>query len=152
MNDPYEQSIIDDIRRFGWSVACVRAGPSGPGFVYSVGMMETLDHPEIIMFGLEVALMGRLVNDIGADVRTGRRFDEPGLYEGLLKDFACKVLPVAERWHENYMGYAMWHRRRIGAIGTLASVQCLWPDKGGLFPDEPGCHHSVVALQPLLQS
>jgi hypothetical protein len=45
-------------------------------------------------------------------------------------------------------GYAMWHRRYVGKIGTLEAVQCVWPDKAGLFPGEPGCDAEVEALQP----
>ena|SRR5688572_21937841 len=150
MIDPDEQRILDDIARVGWSLTGVRADEHGPSFVYSIGMMHTLNHPEIIVFGLDLTLMFNLVNDMGAQIRSGRRFEEPVLYDDVLARFACKVLPVIERHHEEYLGYAMWHRRHVGKIGTLQVVQLIWPDKSGLFPDEPGCHPAVVERQPLL--
>ena len=70
----------------------------------------------------------------------------------MIEGFACKCLPVAERHHAEYVGYAMWHRRRVGRIGTLQVLQLIWPDKAGLFPDEAGCNPKVVELQPLLQT
>ena len=149
MLDSTEQKIIDDIARIGWSCIGVPEDEHGPGFVYSIGMMQSLDHPEIIMFGLKLALMFDVVNLIGHEVRSGRRFAEAGLYEDLLNGCAAKLLPVDEAWHAEYFGYAMWHRRYLGRMATLQAMQCIWPDQKGLFPDEPGCHPAVVRLQPL---
>ena len=150
MIDPSETKILQDIDRHGWSLLMINGDPHGAGFVYSIGMMHTLKHPEIIMFGLNINLMAQLINTIGDDIRAGRRFESVGLYEDLLKGYACKCVPVAEKYHSEYLGYAMWHRRHVGKIGTLQAVQCLWPDKAGLFPDEPGCNPDVVKLQPQL--
>ena len=151
-DDEYERSILDDIARVGWSLLAIEADEHGPAFVYSIGMMHTLNHPEIIMFGLDHNLMAHIINDMGDQIRGGRRFDEPGLFEDVLERFACKCVPVSEARHEDYLGYAMWHRRHVGKIGTLRAVQVLWPDKAGIFPDEPGCNPAIVKLQPLLQS
>src|SRR5688572_25274034 len=148
--DAYEQNLLKDVERVGWSLVAVPADEHGPSFVYSIGMMQTLNHPEIIVFGLDLTLMSNVVNDMGDQIRGGRRFEEPVLYEDVLERFACKVLPVMKRHHEEYLGYAMWHRRHVGKIGTLQVVQLIWPDKSGLFPDEPGCHPAVVERQPLL--
>ena len=102
------------------------------------------------MFGLARQLMGTVINDMGRQVRAGRNFTELGLFEDLLQSYACKMIRVHERWHREYLGYAMWHRRHVGKIGTLEALQCLWPDKSGKFPGEEGCHSEVVARQPLL--
>ena len=151
MPDETEQNIRADIDRYGWSVICVPECAEGPSFAYSVGMMHTLNHPEIVILGLDVEPLWRIINGIGDDVRAGRSFADPGLYEGVIEGFACKVIPVAEAHHTTYLGYAMWHRRHLGRIGTLRAVQCLWPDRDGRFPDEQGCHPDVARLQPRLQ-
>jgi hypothetical protein len=151
VRDETEQKILEDIERHGWSVICILEDASGPSFVYSIGMMHTLNHPEIIIFGLDIDLMWRMVNGIGDDIQNGRTFTERGLYEEILEGFACRIEPVDDSHHPTYLGYAMWHRRHIGQIGTLQAVQCLWPDRNGRFPDEPGCHPEVVRLQPLLR-
>lgn len=103
------------------------------------------------LFGLAIPLMAKVLNGMGREIRSGRAFSEPVLYEGLLERYACKIRPVAERFHSEYLGFAMWHRRYLGQIGTLRAVQCLWPDKQGLFPDEAGCHPRMLDLQPLLR-
>lgn len=150
MLDRSEQRVVDDIEKCGWHLIMVNADEKGPGFVYSIGFMHTLGHPEIIMFGLEGKLMGNLINGMGDQIRKGRNFAELGLFEDLLEGYACKLIEVQNRWHTEYLGYAMWHRRYVGRIGSLKALQCLWPDKAGKFPDEPGCAPHVVNLQPLL--
>ena len=150
MLDDREQKIVDDIARVGWSLIGVKETYEAPSFVYSIGMMQTLGHPEVIIFGLDVELMARIVNYIGEEIRTGRPFTEPGLYEGLIERFACKFLPVNKCHHADYFGFALWHRWHLGQAGTLEAMQCLWPDKQGLFPDEPGCNIEMARRQPLL--
>ena len=150
--DPHERKVLADIDAVGWSIIGVNADDHGPAFAYSIGMMHTLDHPEVIVFGLDVDLMGELINGMGRQVREGRRFDQPVLYEDLIEGFACQCLPMAERHHKEYLGYAMWHRRHVGKIATLRALQLIWPDKTGLFPNESGCNRTVVDLQPLLQT
>jgi hypothetical protein len=149
MLDETEENILADVDRHGWSVICVPECAESPSFVYSIGMMHTLDHPEIIVFGLDIDLMWRIINGIADDIRTGRSFADPGLYEGAIEGFACKVRPAGEAHHTTYLGYAMWHRRHVGQIGTLRTVQCLWPDRNGIFPDERGCDPDAVRLHPL---
>jgi hypothetical protein len=151
MLDADEQRVVNDIARHGWHLIQVPPDAEGPGFVYSIGMMETLNHPEIVIFGLDGVMMMQMVNGIGEEIIAGRPFREEGLYDGLLQGFACKFKPVASRFHTEYLGYAMWHRRHVGKIGILEAMQCLWPDKRGLFPDETGCHPEIAHLQPLLQ-
>jgi hypothetical protein len=150
MIDEIEKRVLDDIAKFGWHLIQVNADDQGPSFVYSIGMMETLRHPEMIMFGLAPKLMATVINDAGRQIGAGRNFAEFGLFEDLLEGYACKFVSVQVRWHERYLGYAMWHRRSVGKIGTLTAIQCLWPDKAGRFPDEEGCADAVVAGQPLL--
>ena len=88
---------------------------------------------------------------MGKDIRSGRTFIEPVLYTGLIEKYASKTAPVAARFHDAYFGFALWHRHHIGKIHTREAIQCLWPDKAGLFPDEAGCHLAIVQLQPRLQ-
>lgn len=151
MPDKIEQRILNDIAEFGWHLILINSDDEGPAFVYSVGMMETLNHPEIIMFGLDTQLMADVINGMGDQIRTGRRFDALGLFEDLLDGYACKVIAVSERHHPEYLGYAMWHRRHLGQIGTLRALQCVWPAKDGRFPDDPACDKRIAAMQPLLQ-
>ena len=150
MRNEMEQRVLDDIKRYGWHLIIVPDDEEGPGFVYSVGMMQTLNHPEIIMFGLDANLMVDVINGMGEEIRKGRRFAEAGLFDDFLKGFACKITPVAKRWHAEYMGYAIRHHQHTGQAGEFEAVQCVWPDKQGRFSDDPKCDPKVVACQPRL--
>jgi len=94
------------------------------------------------------AALGRIINVMGDDIRGGRNFRDDSRYTGLLEGYACKTAPVSSRFHAEYFGYAMWYRRHIGKTGTLDAIQCFWPDKAGLFPDEAGCNPAIVQRQP----
>jgi hypothetical protein len=150
MRDEIEERILEDVKQCGWHLIIVPDDEEGPGFVYSVGMMHTLKHPEIIMFGLETDLMVDVINGMGEQIRQGQRYAEAGLAEGFLKGHACRMVPVAKHWHAEYMRYAMWHHHHTGQSGAFAAVQCVWPDKRGRFPDDPRCSADVVEAQPLL--
>jgi hypothetical protein len=151
MLDKSEQKLVDDIARVGWHLMGVDRDANGPSFVYSIGLQVTFGHPEVIMFGLDVELMADVINTIGREIRTGRTFTEPVLYTGLIERYACKTAPVSPRFHQDYFGFALWHRHHIGKHGTLEAIQCFWPDKAGLFPDEPDCHPAILQLQSRLQ-
>jgi hypothetical protein len=149
MEDKYEGIVLDNISKFGWHAALV-LNDAPAAFAYSVGLQESLDHPEFILFGLKPETMHSILQCAVGEVRSGRRFESRGLYEDLVQGYAIECRPVDESWHTRYLGYAMWHRRHVGETGSLQAVQIVWPDKAGLFPWEPGCHVSARTLQPRL--
>jgi Domain of unknown function (DUF4262) len=144
-----EQRIVDDIEKFGWHLILVNPDNEVP-FVYSVGLMESFNHPEIMMIGLPLDTMSAVVRGMARQIKAGRNFARLGLYEGLLEGYACKVVRVKHWWHSDYLGYAMWHRRYVGKIGSLEVLQCVWPDTEGKFPGDEGSHPSLGACQPVL--
>ncbi len=54
-----EDEIAEVVREYGWFAASV--SDHDPPFLYSVGLMQTCDHPEFIVFGLdpELTVVGR---------------------------------------------------------------------------------------------
>jgi hypothetical protein len=113
-------------------------------------LIETLNHPEIIMFGLERDLMHGVMWIMVREIRAGRRIEEPALYGGLLDGYACAIRPVHASRHVEFLGYGMWYMRTIGRSDQLRAVQLFWPSKSGPFPWEEGCPKIVADLQPLL--
>jgi hypothetical protein len=150
--DKSERRVVDDIARHGWHCISVHEGENGPGFSYSIGFIVTLNHPEVIVFGLNMDLRQKMLWEAFRMVKEEQHsFREPGLHEGLLEGFPVASRPVHPTQHRLYFGFALWHRRHLGKPGTLEAVQLLWPGKvQGLFPFEDGCHPDVVDLQPLL--
>ncbi len=69
--DEDDRRVLDDIARYGWHVIGVEADDEGPAFAYSVGMLHTLGHPEVILFGLDIKAMCGIINAIGEGAREG---------------------------------------------------------------------------------
>jgi hypothetical protein len=150
MLDANEQRVIDDIDAYGWHVICIPADQVGPGFAYSIGLMKTFDHPEVIIFGLNSQVMHGILNNMVAEMRRGGSFREDHSYSGLLENYACAFRPVCSEQLPEYFGYAIWYSRYIRAVSGLEAMQCFWPDKAGRFPWKSECVEAVRQLQPLL--
>ncbi len=145
-----ERRVIDDVRAYGWHGVWVAEDEEGPGFNYSVGLLESLEHPELILFGLKREVMHDIMWEMVRSIQAGRRFEQPGLYDGIIEGLACAVRPVHATQQRLYLGYALWYLRWRGGQRELQAVQVFWPGKDGRFPWEPGCAAVVAARQPLL--
>jgi len=136
----HERDIAADVERFGWNAVSVF--DHSPPFVYTVGLMFTHEHPELIIFGLREEgynVLRAMVEEIGKR----KSFAEPRAYEGVLKEGFVATRTVHESQHELYLGYAMGYCRERGRMGQLRAVQVFWPDKAGRFPFERECEEGV---------
>lgn len=150
LSDPHEQRILDDIEEYGWHVVAVTSSPEGPPFAYTIGLMDSYDHPELILLGLDPRTTHEIYKTMVEEIKQGRSFAEPLRYEDVIVGYACATRPVHPSQQSEYFGYGLWYRHHIGRAGTLQSVQVCWPDRQGRFPWEPGCEDVAVRLQPLL--
>ena len=148
MRDPLGQRTLDDIGAHGWSGKVIPADDVGPGFEYTVGLMGALDHPEVIVFRLPRDVGHEVLWTIVKAIGSGQRFDSPGRYGHVLEGVECACCAVHRSHLKDYFGYALWHRSHLGKRGTLRAVQCVWPERSGVFPGEDGCDAAVEALQP----
>jgi hypothetical protein len=147
--DEGELKLSADVEKYGWHVVIVGDDDEGPGFAYSVGMTSTLDHPEIIVFGLPGELMQWMINEIGQRIRNGAPPPVGERVQGLLDEADCILHPVSEAGRAEFFGYACWY---YDGADEFEALQCFWPGKiDGLFPWEPGVHESVKQQQPDLR-
>lgn len=146
-NDEDEKRLIDDVRDYGWHLIGVSDDPEGPAFVYSVGLFHTLQHPEIIIFGLSsTSVMGQIINSIGELVRQGRRFADRIESSEVLEGYTCTFREVPLDAYPDYLGFARWYYRPE----QFPVLQCVWPDKAGIYPWQAECHPWVIRHQPIL--
>ncbi len=122
------EKVGDDIEEHGWHVLSV-FGKGVPNFSYTVGFTETLNHPEIIMSGLDSKLAHFLLNDIGNLIRGGKSFNDGDLSDQVLKNYSVKFQSVSE---DNILEYfraanAYYGERKFKAL------QCVWPNSQGKF-------------------
>jgi hypothetical protein len=146
-----ESEIAEVIREHGWYVANVCDGE--PPFLYTIGLMQTWDHPELILFGLDARNGHGILAAMVESIRTGRSYRESGSYSGVLQDeFKIGIRPVHPTQHPLYLGFAMGYLRYIRRTGELEALQVFWPDEAGKFPYEIGCDIDVFQLQPRLDA
>jgi hypothetical protein len=145
-----DEEIAEAVREFGWFAADVN--DHKPPFLYTIGLMHTWQHPELVIFGLDAANAYALFSGLIREIRVGRAFAEPGVYTVNLDGTEHRVgfRRVHPTQHPLYLGFAMGFMRNIGRIGELEAVQAFWPDRAGKFPFELGCDIAVYQLQPRL--
>jgi hypothetical protein len=149
----YEQSIIDNVARYGWQ--CTKVfDPDGtePGFAYSIGFWETLCAPELIMFGLDVEMMHELLWLMYHQLKEGAQLADGARWPGLLEGFDCISRPVhPSQLKIDYFNSALWYRHHRTGSEALHAYQIFWPSAvDGLFPWEAGADAGVRDAQPLL--
>jgi hypothetical protein len=145
-----EAEIAEVVREHGWYAASI--SDHRPPFLYTIGLMQTLNHPELIMFGLEADNMHALFSQLVRDIRAGRSYAEPSVHTVTIGGDEHRVAfrRVHPAQHELYLGFAMGYCRYIGRIGKLEAMQAFWPDRTGRFPFEVECELDVCQLQPRL--
>jgi hypothetical protein len=141
-----DELIAQDIERVGWS--CLTIHDIDPPFAYTVGLMQSYGHPELIIFG-RAEDDGAILTGLVSSIRAGSRLDVPKEYD-LLKGFPIATRRVHETHHEQHLGFAMGFVRSIGRIGELEAIQVYVPDVDGRYPFQPNCALSVYKSQPRL--
>lgn len=142
-----EAEIADIVKEHGWFAASV--SDADPPFLYSIGVMESCHHPELIIFGLDSRISRNILSTMFEQIRGGSSFAEAGTYAGVLPgENRIGIRRVDPTQHPLYLGYAMGYCTFRGRIGELEAVQVFWPDDNGKFPFDVACNIDVYQRQP----
>lgn len=122
---------------------------ANPDFAYTIGMWR-FEMPELIVTGMSMEQAGMTLNLIAARMRAHGTFNVGDIDTDLFTA-PTKFGPVAEKSIHQHM------QRALDQLGPTtpklpkpAVLQVLWPDKRGIFPDEPGFSAEYAARQPVL--
>lgn len=132
--------LLRMIDEYGWAVRNVGAGPE-PGeaaFSYTIGL-TAFGHPEVVITGMPFEHAQTFLNNIGSDVRDGKRFEAGTVNEDLAP---TPVLFLSVVQDEELVAV-----RQV--YGRCSAVQMVWPDSAGRFPWVAGYNNPPDA-QPLL--
>lgn len=143
---PLYRAIIESIERDGFAAIGMEPEGGQPGRVYTVGLIETYQHAELIVFGAMRAsyqsaiqrLVGRLRQGHGVlplNTPIAEVFDH---LPGTLKTVAPEI-------GTPYVSIAQWRAQQQGLPLTL--VQVVRPDPFGCFAWEPGFDHALDRCQ-----
>ena len=144
--DEHDAKLLETLEKWGWFVTKVGAGDIEPAFAYSMGLYENFHHPEIVVFGLDLDVMHQIINNAGAGVREGQKFEEGKKYDDLLQDYPCVFRRVDPTHYDGLLNYAVWYYEG----SHFPALQLIWPDKAGLFPWQTGVNDYVKDNQPSL--
>jgi len=115
-----------------------------PSFAYTVGMTESLHHPELLMIGFQPGMMMKLMNDVGALIRGGQRFEDWSQSTTVIQNypvyFRAVPLTLARHW-------AKLASERYRNRGHFQLLQMFLPDAAGKFPWDPDCDPKMARGQ-----
>jgi hypothetical protein len=148
-DDEYDVKLLSDIAKYGWHVVAILAEGDFPEFCFSVGLYSGFGHPEILVMGLAPAVGGRLINNIGNQIRAGANFQPGEVYTELLSNFSATFTPIASEHYRDHLGYALWYYRSL-LPKSFPALQLIWPDRSGQFPWEAGYDRRFFSLQRVL--
>ncbi len=139
-----EAKVGKDIEKYGWHVMKVFAKDPRPSFAYSIGLFQTFGHPEILIVGLALDTMHQILNNIGSDVKQGKRFQDGQSSDDILDGYECAFRRVLPEYYADLFGWAIWHYEG----SEFPAIQCVWPDRDRKFPWEEECGPEFQAHQP----
>lgn len=158
MNRPlseFEQRMLGNIERTGCHISIVAPmadEEDGVIFAYSAGFLDTINQPEVIIFGLPRELLGFAINDTLRQCREGVILDEGVELHDILQGHKLVVRRVQPEFIvTDYLNSAIWYEQHRTGQDLTDVVQLVWPGPNdGLFPWDEGCDEAVRALQPAL--
>src|SRR5262245_35818580 len=103
-----EQKLLADVAEYGWHVMKVLETEETPSWAYAIGLYKNFQHPEILVFGLDLDLMHHIVNAIGEDARRGKKFEANESYADLIEKYQCSLRSVKHKWHSMFLAFASW--------------------------------------------
>ena len=123
-DDPVLAKLRALIDEHGWAVRHVGAGtePGEAAFSYTIGL-TAFGHPEAIVTGLPFKHSQIFLNNIGFEVRDGKRF-RPG---DTTEDFTEPGAPVTFIAVEDTSGLTAV----VEVYGSVTALQMVWPDSAG---------------------
>lgn len=156
-----DRRVIDTILNHGWQVIVVAEdapcsdpdhddhlaadhGDAGPGFAYTIGLGHRAGHPELLMSGLDQAVMHHALNLIARQIMDGRRLAPGDQLESVLAGVPVAVERVADAALAETVTWAGWFQRR-----RPEALAIVWPDRNAVFAWQPGASEALNALQPL---
>ncbi len=103
---PADQRTLSNIETHGWNVTKVfrSEGETGPEWAFSAGLFHSYQHPEIVIFGLDLEVMHKIVNNLGDEVKKGKTFGPGKEYQEIFARCGCWFRPVQQRYYKEYLG------------------------------------------------
>lgn len=145
-DDKSEQKVIDDIADYGWHCVNIMADGELPPYSFTVGLLQSFGHPELIIFGLRSEIAHQILTIAADAARAGTPLDLTRPTEALLNNYSCCFVEVPLKQYHDHVGFCRWYYQG----SSFPLYQVVWPSQAGLFP----WHHQATpefrSIQPVL--
>jgi len=146
----YEKKLISNVNEHGWQYNHV-FDPEGkdPDFTYSIGFPQTLNAPEIIVFGLPKHITQHMLWEMFRQVKDGAMIFDGAVWEDLLEGHFCITRKAMHKdLYSEYLVSSNWFWKETGNEGPLEVYQLVWPGAvDGRFPWDKNCSQDVIDAQ-----
>ena len=130
------------IVKYGWAAVGIFS-ENEPPWIYTVGLQDTHDHPELVIYGLPLELMHNLLHDAVREIENGKRFEPGTLAGGVIANYDVAVVKVDEPFDPRYpLNVATFFHED----DEVEAVQLVWPQADGTYPWQPGGLQAQVVL------
>jgi len=135
-----KEKIKENIRKHGWHFLFV-FDPNGEreDFSYTIGLEESFNHPEIIVFGLKKDSSHAILTDIVEDIKSGATMESDKKLGNVIGgDLEVMFKPLISSAYKEYLGTAVDYYSR-----QFRAQVMFWPDKANKLPTESGCEVTI---------
>lgn len=144
-HDELVLQVGGNIERSGFHVTGVLPSQTEYPYAYTTGLATTLDHPELVIVGVDPSISHPVLWAAFDHLKIGHRY-EPGtrVMDILAGDLPVRFDPVdlAATWMSFGVCRA-WYRDSV----PLRVWQIVLPDRHGLLPGDEGCDPAFVTGQ-----
>ncbi len=137
--------LEDAIAATGWQV--IVQPPERPLWAYTVGLGKSFGQPEVFVMGLPGEIMHRMLQNLASEVAAGAQLSVGQRNDTILERLICELRPVDARW----IDLLLEPLNLLYEDAPFTVLQCVWPDRAGTLPHEPGFDETFRPRQPLLE-
>ncbi len=131
-----QDRIQKDIDRYGISVIGTTEDVNGKTIpmTYSVGANETLDLPEVILFGIPTEHAHVFINRYYRGLKEGTIYEPGKDYSEFAEGFPTRFKNITSDQFKDHLCQALYYNENQGNVSK--AVQFLFPDADGNWADE----------------
>ena len=130
--DEHDQRILEDIDKDGWHCVVIPAEGDCEGWCISVGLCQTLQQPEIAVFGCQPETGHGMLWAAVDEIREGRHFLDGDVSDRFIESYDSTFRQSKLRWYDPFFGWARWYH----SGDEFAMLQVIWPAAEQRFPSE----------------
>lgn len=147
------RDLLRRIRKFGFTAMYVPIDDAG-ALSYSIGFWESVQAPEVVMFGAPLEIANGLIGEAHRQLKDGELTLQDGAIWNLEWEDGPRMawrLVHPSQIRREYFNGAIWYREHRGFDRAgLAAYQLFTAGEGGKFPWEDGFDQSYRSVQPEL--